>query len=125
VEAITEALRAHPGNARLQESGCGALWNASCNPDNALRAAGAGAIEALAAALRRHPGDAGVQWRACGAHAVLAATGRPEILRRQREGGVPALARAALARFPSDEALQREAKAALERASRVVLAGME
>jgi len=125
VEAIADALRAHPGNARLQESGCGALWNAACNAANALRAVHAGAVEALAEALLRHPSDAGVQWRACGAHAVLASSGRPEILRRQREAGVPSLARAALARFPSNEALQHEAKAALERASRVVLAGME
>jgi hypothetical protein len=90
-----------------------------------LRAAAADGVEALAAAMRRHPGDAGVQWRACGANAVLASSGRPEVLRRQREASVPALARAALARFPADEALQMEAKAALERASRVVLAGMD
>jgi hypothetical protein len=38
---------------------------------------------------------------------------------------VPALARAALSRFPAHDQLQQEAKAALERSSRVVLAGMD
>ena len=125
IEVICDALRSGVPNARLHESAAGALWNTCCNADNALRAAAAGGVEALAAGMRQHPGEAGVQWRGCGACAVMAATGRPEILRRQREAGVPALARAALARFPAHDALQAEAKSALERSSRVVLAGLD
>ena len=55
IEAVVDALRAHRGCAQVQSNGCGALINiiaASGNADNARRAEEAGALEAVTETLR-------------------------------------------------------------------------
>ena len=62
---MVAALRAHPGNAGVQEKGCLALKHMTLNADNKAKAGAAGAIEAVVAALKAHPGNAVVQEKGC------------------------------------------------------------
>jgi len=66
IEAVVEAMQAHPHLAVLQEQGCAALGDVCYGNDAAglarsQRAAEAGAIEAVVDAMRAHPQVAQVQ----------------------------------------------------------------
>lgn len=75
IEAVIDALYAHPLNPGVQEAGCKALANtvANCSSGTEDRAAGAGGLHAVLAALRYHHAAAYVVEAACAALANLTA----------------------------------------------------
>mmetsp|Transcript_25912 Transcript_25912/g.82501 ORF Transcript_25912/g.82501 Transcript_25912/m.82501 type:complete len:83 (+) Transcript_25912:43-291(+) len=81
-------MRAHAGNAGVQELACGALGSMCIDsPDNGARAGGGGAVEAVMAAMRAHAGNGGVQDAACSALEVLI-TASPDNKARAGAAGV-------------------------------------
>eukprot|EP00964_Phaeocystis_antarctica_P026839 scaffold15104_cov59-Phaeocystis_antarctica.AAC.3 len=72
LEAVVEAMRAHPGDESVQEQGCCTLAFICCGLGAAelARAAEAGAIEAVVAAMRAHP-QVDVQEQGCRALASM------------------------------------------------------
>ena len=72
IEAILEAMRAHPQVAEVQQAGCSVLGNL-CEATDALglarsqRAAEAGALEVVAAAMRAHLEAVSLQLQGCNA----------------------------------------------------------
>jgi hypothetical protein len=62
VECVVAAMRAHAGNAGLQNCGCAALNNMTFdNAENRIKAGSAGAVECVVAAMRAHAGYGDVQ----------------------------------------------------------------
>ncbi len=68
VAAVLAAMRAHPGDARVQSATCYALSELVARDEINRRTAGAaGGVAAVVAAMARHPADSFVAQRACGA----------------------------------------------------------
>jgi hypothetical protein len=76
---VVAALRAHPGAAALQTSGCGALMAIAHAADEELVSAGAAAVDAIRAvvgAMKTHPDVAGLQVACCCALEVMSVDDR-------------------------------------------------
>ena len=89
LDAVVEAMRAHPAAATVQEQGCWVLANVCSGSDAAgarlQRAAEAGALEAVVAALNAHPQSVGVQEHGCAALCnVQAGTDNVALARAER-----------------------------------------
>ncbi len=111
LDAVLEALRAHPTHAGVQEAAFGALVRILRPPDNRVKAGSAGAIEAAVAALRAHPAHTGVQAAACWALRQMTVNDANEI-KAGSAGAIEATV-AALRAHPAHAALQEAACAAL------------
>jgi hypothetical protein len=116
IEAVVEALRAHPQVTGVQVHGCLALDN-MCQGNDAARwarkqrAADAGAIEAVVEAMRAHPQVAHVQQCGCTALGNVCPGGDEEEAlarwRRASQAGGRAATAAAMRAHPSNTELQR------------------
>ena len=119
IEAVVEAMAAHPNHADLQDSGCFAL-SRSLDSLNSSRGTvwRAGGIQAIVAAMTNHPHEKSIQCDGCAAlHLVVDSSGgnkntnssssrkvkRNEHYKRQvvEVGGLEAVA-ACLRHFPDD-----------------------
>jgi hypothetical protein len=102
----------HPA---VQQAGCRALANLALGDvRNVLTVSGAATavIEAAVAAMRAHPADETVIEYSCWTLAYITWTSR-EAKVYAREAGAPALLKAALARFPKVDGVQKQAKLAI------------
>lgn len=130
VEAVVAAMSAHPEDAIVQASGCGALTQIGAEhhwapatpetgttqengtPVNTLRIANAWGVEAVVSAMQHHPEDAIVQASGCGALQNIGVAERTE-LRIAEVGGVEAVV-AAMDGFPEDPDVQASGCGALQ-----------
>jgi len=128
IEAVVDAMRAHPQAAGVQEQACKVLINVCAGGDAAVRArsqraAAAGAIEAVVEAMRAHPQVEGVQEYGCWVlnNVCHQRPGDDEAFdagrarqRRAVQAGGRTLAAAAVQAHPDNERVQRYGKLLLE-----------
>jgi hypothetical protein len=70
---VLAVMKQHLADARVQENGCGALWNLALNnPANSQAIGGSSGVEVVVAAMQQHLADAKVQGNGCGARWNLA-----------------------------------------------------
>jgi hypothetical protein len=122
IEAVAEALRAHPQVEGVQKDGCRVLANVCAGNDAAAaarrqRAAAAGAIEEVVAALRAHPQEEKVQMMSCGALSNICGGGSGVRARRRRatQAGARTVALAAMQAHPEHDGVQKYGRKVLIR----------
>ena len=112
-------MKAHVGNAAVQEQGCTALRKFAIAAENEPKVAAAGGIEAVVAAMKAHAGVAAVQDNGCWALLNIAWSSAEIQARVVAAGGLMA-AEEAMRRHPSDTDIQQaggKLKAKLQQAT--------
>jgi hypothetical protein len=114
-EVVCKGMAAYLTNPSVQQAGCRALANLEIGDvRNVLTTSGAATavIEASVAAMRAHPADEVTVEYSCWTLAYITWTSK-EAKIYAREVGATALLKAALARFPKVDGVQKQAKLAL------------
>ena len=114
-EVVCKGMSIYLTHPAVQQAGCRALANLALGDvRNVLSTSGAATavIEASVSAMRTHPADETVVEYSCWTLAYITWTSQEAKL-YAREVGAPMLLKAALARFPKVDGVQKQAKLAL------------
>jgi hypothetical protein len=115
VNAVIIAMKAHCGDADIQEWACLTLDRLISHDASCRTTAGAqGGIEAVASAMKAHRGNVGVQARACAALANLSADGHVGNQARAAAASVPECILLALQAHPCNKIIRHSGEKTLK-----------